>query len=90
MPKIRIQHVEEKFRTRVAGVSCRQKAVSRCYEGQSGSLVRAPENEHDSNVVEIHADEMIGYIPAEDSEVVERHLDSSTTPTEFRTERKCS
>lgn len=71
----KIRKVEEKFRTRVAGVSYRQEAVSRCNEGQVVTLVRDPENEHDSNAVEVYAGEPIGYIPTEDSEAVARYLD---------------
>lgn len=61
--------------TAVAGVSYRQEAVSRCYEGQSVQLVRDSSNVHDKNAIEVHAGEQIGFIPRDFAETLALYLD---------------
>lgn len=61
--------------TTVAGVSFRQDAVARCSEGQIVDLIRNPSNEHDTNAIEVHAGEQIGFIPKDVSKILALYMD---------------
>lgn len=61
----------------VAGVSYRQDAVSRCFEEQSITLVRDPNNPHDKNAVMVFAEgEHVGFIPRDMNEGFAEYIDS--------------
>lgn len=62
--------------TKVAGVSYRQDAVSRCRAGETIQLVRNPSNTHDPNAIEVHAGEQIGFIPRDEFKNLVLYLDS--------------
>ena len=65
------------IQTSVAGVSYRQEAVSRCYDGQSLTLVRDRGNVHDQNAIKIFAGgEHIGFVPAEINQGFAEYMDS--------------
>ena len=56
------------YATRVAGTYYRQGAVKRCREGQKAQLIRAPDNPHDHNAIEVWtANQHIGFIPREEA-----------------------
>ena len=61
--------------TTVAGVSFRQDAVARCSEGQIVDLIRNPSNEHDTNAIEVHAGEQIGFISKDVSKILALYMD---------------
>ena len=64
-----------KFKTYVAGVSYRQDAVARSYEGQAALLLPDPDNEHDKNAVEVWAgNEQIGFINRDEAKVMARQM----------------
>ena len=67
------------FRTYVAGVSYRQDAVARCFEGQVVELTRDPHNAHDKNAVEVWAGrEHIGFINRDEARVMAHQMDIGT------------
>lgn len=61
--------------TTAAGTSHRQDALSRCDKGQTVHLVRDPANVHDRNAIEVHSDEMIGFIPKDEAEILALYID---------------
>ena len=64
-----------RFKTYVAGVSYRQDAVTRSYEGQAVLLLPDPDNEHDKNAVEVWAgNEQIGFINRDEAKVMARQM----------------
>ncbi len=57
------------YKTYVAGAFYRQEDIARCHEGQSVELIADPDNEHDSNAIEVWAgNRHIGFIPRDTAE----------------------
>ena len=67
---------KHRFTIHVAGVSYRRSEVERCYPGQEVDLIRAPENPHDANAIEVWADDHIGFIPRHEAENMAPMMDS--------------
>ncbi|MDE0191687.1 MAG: HIRAN domain-containing protein [Gammaproteobacteria bacterium] len=79
------------YATRVAGTHYRQPAVKRCHQGQRVKLVRAPNNQHDGNAIEVWVgNQQIGFVPREEAvrlawamdkgDVVEAHIEKIWLP----------
>ncbi len=65
------------YKTYVAGASFRQDQVARCREGQAVELTRDPDNEHDSNAIEVWAGSgQIGFIPQDTAETWAEWMDA--------------
>ena len=66
--------------TTVAGISYRQEAASRCFQGQKLELARDPNNKYDKNAISIFADgEHIGFVPSDLNDGFAEYLDSGRT-----------